>query len=259
MGILRLLTLPFRLVSLLAFAVVLIAAIWIWQETRAADGASFTDARADLGAEAPTADPIDGRRPFAGVWSWEQDGTERPSALGLSVTRRLPDRAPMIVRHTPRGFEMELRLSDGRTESWRLDRAPNGWFLSRRRSEAGAFGLRSVRDDRLRPAPLWLPDERSGTPTWRAAGTRGSTGFLARGAILSRKIVRIDGEPVSTVVLRRRIETRGVASETMVETWWWAPSRALPVRMSLSGSQDAGSLMFTTETSLRLADLRPVQ
>ncbi len=259
MGLVRLLTLPFRVVGLLVLLVVAGGLIWTWQELRAADGASFSDARADIGIGASAAGPIDGRRPFAGVWTWEQDGTERPEALGVGITRKLPDRAPMIVRHTEKGFEMELRLSDGRIESWGLDKASNGWFLADRRSRAGALGLRSDRDDRLRPAPMWLPDDRSGKPTWRAAGTRGSAGFLARGAILGRKVVRIDGEPIATVILRRRIETRGAATESMVETWWWAPSRGMPVRMSLVGTQKAGALTFITDVSLRLADLRPVQ
>lgn len=259
MGPIRLLTLPFRLVGLLVLIAIVAGAFWLWQEVRSADGASFASARADLAGGGGQPEPIDGRRPFSGVWTWEQDGTERPSALGLGITRRLPGRAPMIVRHTPRGFEMELRLSDGRAESWGLDRSPNGWFLARRRSRAGAFGLSGSRDDRLRPAPLWLPDERSEVPTWRSVGARGADAFVATGRILGRKVVRIDGEPIPTVILRRRIETRGASAETTIETWWWAPSRALPVRVSLSGTQRLGPVSYTTEVSLRLADLRPVR
>lgn len=253
MGIIRLITLPFRLVGMAMLLVVIIGGLWLWQEVRSADEASAATALSDHRAEPGTRAPS---LPRAGVWSWEVEGSMKSNILGVGLTRRLPSRAPMIVRHSPKAWEMELRIATELAETWRFIDGDD-LTLIWRRTDVGLLGTRRSEPTALQPAALWLPAQREKGRAWRAAGVRGTTAFLARSSILGRKIVTIGDQEVPTVILRRRVDGKGARTTRMIETWWWAPSLGIPVRISLKGEQVAGPLAVEIDAALRLASLQP--
>lgn len=254
----RLLARPGRLVALAVLLGLLSAGIWAWQSARTSTPVSPEDALATFREGGGAAEARRPGAPRPGVYTYRQEGSERAAAGPLSVTRSLPAEARYVVRLTPDGYQEELALSEEHTEALRLRLGREGSRAVWRRTEVRFAGV--GRDDRreLRPPPLHRPRELAVGRTWGGRYAAGELPVAYRSRVLRRDAVSVAGRRVPVVVIRTEGDTGGVHPGRRVDTVWWAPGPALPVRWRIE-MEIEGVVSLRTRADLTLVDLEPAR
>jgi hypothetical protein len=246
MFFLSLLTRPFRLIGLLITVGLVAGGYWAWQKIHSSTPVSDAQALAAFRTEG-TRTPGGAGIPRAGVYSYRVTGSERASAGPLAVDRKLPSRAQVIVRRVPGGYVSEMHLSDEHLEAFTYRVDTSGTRLTDTRVNLTFLGF--GRDDRrrLQPAPLHLPAALAVGKSWRGAYKAGSLAVGVTSKVLRTANVTVGGRAVRTFVVSIRSTTTGAHPGTRVETLWWSPSLALPVRMKID--QDIGGIVGLKATA----------
>jgi hypothetical protein len=246
--------------KVLVAAVVLLAltgvGIWLWQSASSSSPVSEEEALASFrqGGEAGE-EPRPGV-PRAGVYTYRQAGTERGGAGPLGVTRDLPDEARYVVTPTGEGFQEELSLSEQHIEAVRFRMASEGARAVWRRTDVTFVGI--GRDDRreLRPPPLHMPRRPAVGRTWSGRYVAGELPVSYRSEVVRRETVEVGGERLPAVVVRTVGDTGGAHPGRRVDTFWWSPRLALPLRWTID-MEIRGTVTLDTTADLRLQALDP--
>ena len=255
MFFLSLFTRPFRLIGLLVTIGLVGGGYWAWQKLHSSTPFSQEQALAAFRAEAqaPTAAA---RIPRPGVYTYRVTGSEKATAGPLAVDRKLPSRAQMIVRRVPGGFETELHLSEEHLETFRYRVNASGTYATDTRTKL-TF-LRFGRDDRrrLQPAPLDLPASLPVGRSWRSVYKAGDLLVRVSSKVKRSENVSVGSRTFSTSVVSIRSDTSGAHPGHRIETVWWSPQLALPVRQRFD--LDIGGIVGLKATAtLQLLSARP--
>jgi hypothetical protein len=245
--------------KLVAAIVVLAAAgavLWAWQSARSSDTVSEEEALASFrrGAGGPRA--ARPGVPRQGVYTYRQSGSERGGAGPISVRRGLPDQARYVVTPTGGGFQQELFLSEQHIEGVRFRVTRRGSRATWRRTDVTFAGF--GRDDRraLRPPPLHLPRRLAVGLSWSGRYTAGELPVAFRSEVLRREPVEVAGERLPSFVVRTVGDTGGAHPGRRVDTLWWSPRLALPLRWTIE-MEIEGAVTLDTTADLRLEAPRP--
>lgn len=250
---------PGRLIALVVLLGLAGAAIWVWQSARTSTPVSAGDALAAFREGGGVAGARRPGAPRPGVYTYRQEGSERGGAGPFSVTRSLPAEARYVVTLTPDGYQEELALSEEHGEALRLRLGRDGARAVWRRTEVRFAGV--GRDDRreLRPPPLHRPRDLPVGRTWGGRYTAGELPVAYRSRVVRRDAVPLaGGRRVPVVVIRTVGDTGGPHPGTRVDTVWWAPGPALPVRWRIE-MEIGGVVSLRTHADLRLVDLEPAR
>jgi hypothetical protein len=247
---------PWLLASAALAILLLAAGVWAWLDARRSTPVSpevALDAFRESGG-AP-AGPRPGV-PAPGVYAYGSSGSERGGLGPVGVDRTLPPQALLTVRPAPGGYEAELALSEEHIEVAR-HRVAGGWATQAwRRTDITFVGV--GRDDRraLEPPPRFMPLRPEVGQRWSSTYRAGALPIMATSRVLRREEVTVGGRGVPVVVVRIETETGGAHPGTRVETLWWSPDHALPVRWSID-MDIGGTVTFTSSARLRLVSTDP--
>jgi hypothetical protein len=233
------------------------AGIWVWLAARSSSPVSEEEALSAYRGRAAAADTPRAGVPRAGVYTFRQSGEERGGAGPIGVTRRLPDEARYVVTPTPEGFQEELSLSEQHVEGVRFRVTAGGSWAVWRRTEVRFVGI--GRDDRreLRPPPLHLPRRLAVGRTWSGRYVAGELPVSYRSEVLRREGVEVEGRPLAAVVVRTVGDTGGPHPGRRVDTFWWSPRLALPLRWTID-MDVRGVVTLHTAADLRLESAEPL-
>jgi hypothetical protein len=240
------------LVVLLALAG---AGFWAWRSASSSTPVSEEEALSSFreGAGAATTRP---GVPRPGVYTYRQTGEERGGAGPLSVTRGLPDEARYVVTTTAEGFEEQLSLSEQHIEGVRFRMTAEGSRAIWRRTDVTFLGI--GRDDRrdLRPPPLHMPSRLPVGRVWSGRYAAGELPVSYRSEVLRREAVDVEGERLPALVVRTVGDTGGAHPGRRVDTFWWSPRLALPLRWTI-GMEIRGTVTLDATADLRLETAVP--
>ena len=210
---------------------------------------ALTDFRA---SKAPDGAPRAGLPP-QGVYTLAVTGTETITRGPISVTRPLAPKAPMIVRHTPDGFETETRYLEEHTEIARYGFRPDGTILTFAITTLKVGPTGTTKERAWSPALLRFPAE-AGTAPGAGAFKSGDLDLKIASKRLPAETVDVAGAPVDTEVFEFAQEVAGEFTGNRTETFWYSPKDNLIVRYkvdsSLKGPTDLDFSADQTLTSL---------
>ncbi|HSJ74033.1 MAG TPA: hypothetical protein VK904_06925 [Miltoncostaeaceae bacterium] len=195
--------------------------------------------------------------PRSGVYTYRQSGEETGGAGPLDVTRDLPDEARYVVTPTGEGFQEELSLSEQHIEGVRFRVTAEGSRAVWRRTDVTFLGI--GRDDRrdLRPPPLHLPRRLAVGRAWSGRYVAGELPVSYRSEVLRREPVEVGGERLPALVVRTVGDTGGAHPGRRVDTFWWSPRLALPLRWTID-MEIRGTVSLDTTADLRLEAAEPL-
>lgn len=255
MFLVSLLTRPLRLIGLLITIGLVGGGYWAWRELHSST--AFSEQRALAAFRAEPQAPTGGARiPRPGVYTYRLSGSEKATAGPLAVDRKLPARAQMIVRRVPGGYETELHLSEEHLETFRYRVDAAGTHATDTRTKLTFLSI--GRDDRrrLQPAPLHLPADLRVGRSWHGAYKAGSLAVRVNSKIARSENVRVGGRAFRAYVVSIRSDTAGDHPGRRIETLWWSPELALPVRHRVD--LDVGGIVGLEGTAtLSLLSARP--
>lgn len=248
---------PGRVILVVILLALLGAGFWFWQSARSSSAVSEEDALSGF-RQTPAAGAAKRRgAPRPGVYTYRQSGEERGGLGPVSIPRGLPDEARYVVTGSAGGYQEELSLSEQHVEGIRFRVTPTGTRAVWRRTDITFAGF--GRDDRrdLRPPPLHLPRRLPVGRSWSGRYRAGSLPVTYRSEVLRREAVEVGGERLPTIVVRTVGDTGGAHPGTRVDTFWWSPRLALPLRWTID-MEIRGTASLDTQADLRLEALEPL-
>ncbi|MDH3226401.1 MAG: hypothetical protein OEM67_04840 [Thermoleophilia bacterium] len=241
-----------------AVIIVLIAAVALFLFLASSSSASsISGAIDDLAAEERVARNPEPGLPLQGVYEYAVTGRERLSRGPVSVTRDLPDRAPMIVRHTDIGYETEIRYSGDHFEWVRYRLAGRGASATWGQTRVGATGISTTRPRDWTPAPLRLPFDPAVGDTWRGDYDSGGLAIRIASEVTREDIVTVAGAPVDVVVVESTQDVQGEYSGSRREQFYYSPDTGLTVRYVIESDLD-GPVDLNFEADQTLTSLEPL-
>lgn len=241
------------ILSLIAIvAIVGVAGFLFYRAASSASGESIDAALADFRAEPSTASPAAPGLPGAGVYELAVEGSETIGRSALSITRELPSAAPLIIRHTPTGFETESRYSDQHTEWVRYGLGADGAsaIWAQTKVSAGTVGRTQPRD--WTPPPLRLPRAPEVGQRWGGDYRSGSLEVTIANEVLREDAVAVGGESVPVMVIESIQTIAGEYDGERTELFWYSPETGLVPRYQIDSSLDGPvNLDFTVDQTLR--------
>lgn len=191
--------------------------------------------------------------PAPGVYEYAVTGSERLARGPVSVSRTLPDVAPMIVRHLDGGYETDLRYSDAHTELSRYDLREEGAYVTFARTVVKTSVSTTTRDREWSPPLLRLPLRPRVGQEWGGPFTAGDLRLQIENEVLRREPLEIGGEAVDDVfVIESRQRITGEYTGERTETFWYSPSTGLVVRYAIESELDGPTdFDITAEQTLR--------
>lgn len=225
---------------------------FLYFSATSAEGESIDAALADFQAEPAIASPAGPGLPPAGVYELAVDGSETIGRSALSITRELPGTAPLIIRHTPAGFETESRYSNQHTEWVRYGLGDEGAsaLWAQTKVSAGTVGRTQPRD--WTPPPLRLPRAPEVGDRWGGDYRSGALEVTIANEVLREDQVSVGGEPVPVMVIESRQMIAGEYEGERTEHFWYSPETGLVPRYQIESSLNGPvNLDFTVDQTLR--------
>jgi hypothetical protein len=243
-----------RIIGIIAVVVILVIVIGGFLFYRAASDAeeeSVDVALEEFRAENPaTAAPAPGL-PAMGVYDLAVTGEESISRGPISITRTLPERAPLIIRYQPQGYETESRYSDQHTEWVRYDLRADGAYADWAQTKVSAAAVSRTQPRDWHPQPLRLPVAPRVGQTWAGDYRSGDLRVRIESEVLRRDTVAVGQESVPVAVIRSTQTISGEYDGTRTEHFWYAPASALVARYQIESSLDGPvDLDFTADQTL---------
>jgi hypothetical protein len=218
---------------------------------------SVTDAVEDLDSEGRVARAQEPGLPAQGVYEYSVIGKETLSRGPISVNRDLPDRAPMIVRHTDLGYETEIRYSSDHVEWVRYRLAGRGASATWAQTKVGATGVSTTRPREWTPPPLRLPFDVEVGDTWEGDYDSGGLAVRIESEALRNDIVTVADQPVDVIVIESTQAVEGEYSGSRREQFYYSTETGLIVRYVIESDLD-GPVDLSFEADQTLVSLEPV-
>ncbi len=246
---------PLRALLVLCVLAGIVGAVWLWNRAGASTAAD-QDRAVEVFRATPGGGSVRAGVPRPGVYRFRQSGSERGGVGPLKLSRDLPRAALYVVTATPGGYREELDISEEHVESAELRRRPKGTLEVARRTKVTFLGV--GRDDRraLRPAPLRFPRALPVGAAWSARYVAGALPVSVRGRVLRSETLELEGARVPVRVIRRTTDTGGTHPGRRVDTYWWSPTHAMPLRWTID-LEIGGPATLRTRAGLTLESLTP--
>ncbi len=228
---------PAFLIPLVVVLVLIAGGAWWWSQAQTSTPVSQAQAGEDYGAAADAAPVVPGG-PRAGVWTYRATGDETVGAGPVSVDRRLPETAQVVVRAAPGGFWRTLALSEEHVEASRFRARPAGNFVVERVTTVKVAGI--GRDDRqmLLPPPLAFPRSMEPGDSWVERYRMDEVQVVTRARVLRSAVVDVGGEQVPVLVIDKKGTVSGPVEGFRDDRLWWSPDLHMPARWEIATELD---------------------
>jgi hypothetical protein len=194
-----------------------------------------------------------------GVYVYATDGLERTDAL-TGVSHRYPGRSTITVTADPCGLRLRWDVLEGRSTTWTICVVSARWDVTSQDERHTFFGRTEHTTYTCTETPLRPPGDRPGT-TFVVSCTTGSADERGTGRVVRRETLRVAGEPVATVHLRRRTTLTGRIRGRSTQDVWLARDTGVPVRLVMStdtrNDSAVGDVHYEEDVSLQLRLLSP--
>jgi len=244
---------PVILIPLIIALVLIGLGAWWWSQAGSSTPVSEQAASRDYGSD--TAPAVAGA-PRSGVWTYRASGDETVGIGPVTIDRRLPAEAQVVVRSAPKGFWRTLALSEEHVEASRLRVTPAGERLEERVTSVKVTGL--GRDDRqmLKPPPLVYPAAMEPGDSWTERYMMDEVRVVTRARVLRADALDVDGTQVRVLVIDKRGKVSGPLAGVRNDRVWWSPDLKMPVRWVMHTELD-GFASLRTDADLMLTRPAP--
>jgi hypothetical protein len=191
------------------------------------------------------------------VYEYAVEGDESLSRGPISVSRDLPDRAPMILRHTDIGYETEIRYSGDHVEWVRYRLAGRGASATWGQTKVGASGFATTRPREWTPAPLRLPFAPEVGDTWDGDYDSGGLAVRIESEVTREDTVNVGGESVEVIVIESTQAVEGEYSGSRREQFYYSPDTGLVVRYVIESDLE-GPVDLRFDADQTLVSTEPV-
>jgi hypothetical protein len=245
---------PGKIISLAILVAVVGGGWWAWGRLHRSDAASRSAALATVRDAKGPATGV----PQTGVYQYASGGDERIGLGPLSVGRKLPRTALLVVSPSPNSRFADLRLSGDHSEGWRIQTSDAGVKGIARTIRVGTLGYtREVSGDAVPPVLLRPAKFRRGLK-WQSVYKVGAIVFRRESSVLARQTVTVAGHPLRTWVIQTRETMTGALHGDETRKEWWSPTLALDVRIEWHRNLD-GTIVNIVSDTLELKTVEPVR
>ena len=213
---------------------------------------------ADAPVAAPAAGPV---RPATGTYRLAVTGTERATFGPVSVcSSDLPASSAWTVRRAQDGsYVVDHRWypgSAGKHDERHIYRYDGDLVtLEYEQATVTCAGQRQSSEVEFSPAQLRIRGPLVVGASWSSTGGDAERTEAARSSVLRREQVTVGGRAVDTYVVQTRITISGDESGSRVQTWWWAPELALPVRVDEQIDAQRSGGAYRSDVSISVVGL----
>jgi hypothetical protein len=194
-----------------------------------------------------------------GVYVYATDGFEKTDAL-TGVMHRYPRRSTIAVRKDTCGVRMRWDVLKGRSTTWTYCVTRDGWEVASQDERHTFFGRTERTTYICGGFPFRPAGDRPGTVD-RVDCRTSSARELGTGRVVARETLRVAGEPVETVHLRKRTSFTGGIRGTAIHDVWLARETGVLVRIVMvsrtTNDSAVGNVHYEEDVTLRLMSLRP--
>jgi hypothetical protein len=245
---------PGKIITLAILIAIVGGAWWAWGRLHRSDPPSESAALAAVrdakGADAGT--------PRPGVYQYLSGGDERIGLGPLSVGRKLPPNALLVVSPSPNSRLVDLRVSGDHAEGWRVQSAPAGLKGISRTIRVGTFGYsREVTGDAVPPV-LLRPAKLKKGQTWSSIYKVGGIVFHRDSKVLDRTTMTVSGRPLRTWVIQTQETATGALHGDETRKEWWSPTLGVDVRVEWHRDLD-GTIQNIVSDTLDLKSITPLR
>lgn len=216
----------------------------------AGSGATTTTAKSS-GSSSSAAASGDGRA-APGTYTYNRTGTSTSNAFG---DRSLD--GPVSLKVDPaNGNEQRSVQSSAESSSEQVLRfLPEGAYFTYLKSTNSGLS----KEFRPNPPVLAMPAGATvgRTWSWTVQSSDGATTLNASFKVERNETVNIGGEAVPTVVLSVVLKTTGDIELTTNQTNWISVAKGLSVKVDENSNGRAGSITFTSQSSMTMQSTRP--
>ncbi|MDX6377717.1 MAG: hypothetical protein QOE98_2020 [Gaiellaceae bacterium] len=245
---------PGKMISLAILVAIVGGGWWAWGRLHRSEPASRSAA---LGAVRDAKGNASGL-PRAGVYQYSSGGDERIGFGPLSVGRKLPKDALLVVTPSPNSRYLDLWVSGDHTEGWRVQTSASGTKGIARTIEVGTFGYtRTVTGNAVPPVMLRPARLRRGLK-WRSVYKVGAIVFHRESSVLARQTLTIGGRAVRTWVIQTKETVTGALHGDETRKEWWSPSLGVDVRVEWHRNLD-GTIVNILSDTLEMKSLDPLR
>jgi len=238
----------------LVIAIVLIGlGAWLWSQAGSSTPVSEQAAGREYGSDSV---PAVAGAPRSGVWTYRASGDEAVGIGPVTIDRRLPSEAQIVVRPAPKGFWRTLVLSEEHVEASRLRITPAGERLEERVTSVKVTGLGRDDRERLKPPPLVYPAAMEPSDAWTERYMMDEVRVVTRARVLGAQVLDVDGTQVRVLVIDKRGTVTGPIAGERNDRVWWSPDLRMPVRWVMHTELD-GFASLRTDVDLVLTRLAP--
>jgi hypothetical protein len=178
--------------------------------------------------------------PKAGRYGLHVEGSEKVDFGPVSFcSQDLPASSSLVVSKAagegPTSYDFDLPYFDegGKHDERHVYRyTPAGVFLDYEIATVTCQGVRQSSDTSFSPPQLRVRLPLAVGSTWTSKGGDADRTEDSSTKVVRRETVVVAGEPVQTWVLETSTTFTGAESGERTQTWWYAPSWAMPVRWS---------------------------
>jgi hypothetical protein len=245
---------PGKIISLAILVALVGGGWWAWGRLHRSDPASDSAALAAVRDAKGGANGI----PLTGVYQYASGGDERIGLGPLSVGRKLPKDALLVVSPSPNSRFVDLRVSSDHTEGWRIQTGEAGVKGIARTIQVGTLGYTREVSGTAVPPVLLRPTKFRRGLQWQSVYKVGGIVFRRESSVVGRQTVTIGGRAVRTWVIQTRETVTGALHGDETRKEWWSPSLGVDVRVEWHRNLD-GSIVNIVSDTLELKTLTPLR
>ncbi len=245
---------PGKIISLAILIAIVGGAWWSWGRLHRSEAASASAALADV--RDAKGEPAG--LPATGVFHYAAGGDERIGFGPLSVGRKLPKDALLVVTPSPNSRFVDLQLSSDHAEGWRIQTSDAGVKGIARTIQVGTFGYKREVSGNAVPPVLLRPAKLRRGLKWQSVYKVGAIVFHRESAVVGRATLTVAGRAVRTFVIRTKETVTGGLHGDETRKEWWAPTLGVDVRVEWHRNLD-GKIVNILSATLELTKVDPVR
>lgn len=245
---------PGKIISLAILIAIVGGAWWAWGRLHRSDPASESAALASV----RDAKGADTGTPRPGVYQYLSGGDERIGLGPLSVGRKLPTSALLVVSPTPNARTVDLRVSGDHAEGWRVQSGAAGLKGIARTIRVGTLGYSREVTGNAVPPVLLRPAKMKKGLAWSSIYKVGAIVFHRDSKVLDRATMTVSGRPIRTWVIQTQETVTGALHGDETRKEWWSPALGVDVRVEWHRDLE-GTIQNVVSDTLDLKSVAPLR
>jgi len=245
---------PGKIITLAILIAIVGGAWWAWgrihRSSPASESAALASVRDAKGADAGT--------PRPGVYQYASGGDERIGLGPLSVGRKLPTTALLVVSPSPNSRVVDLRVSGDHAEGWRVQSSETGLKGIARTIRVGTLGYTREVSGAAVPPVLLRPAKLRKGLAWTSVYKVGAIVFHRDSKVLDRAAMTVGGRPVRTWIIEMHETVTGALHGDETRKEWWSPTLGVDVRVEWHRDLD-GTIQNIVSDTLDLKSVDPLR